>query len=46
MSRNADAWIISEVLGHAGVEVTQSHYLHSTREQRREAMAALEGLLT
>ena len=46
MSEDAQDWVISEVLGHAAVEVTQNHYLHSTREQRRSALAVLDRLVT
>lgn len=46
MAATSADWVVSEILGHAGVEVTQTHYLHSTPEQRQHALAALGSLLS
>lgn len=45
MAATSADWVVSEILGHADVAVTQGHYLHSTAEQRKKALASLGGLL-
>lgn len=37
--------IISEIMGHSQVTVTEKHYLHGDSEMHRQAMQSLDGLL-
>lgn len=37
--------VVSEILGHSEVQVTEAHYLHGDERQYREAMAAMDEML-
>jgi integrase len=37
--------VISEILGHASVQITRTAYIHGNQDRHRQAMAALEAFV-